>query len=139
MYLHLPQIDQSTHPVHFAVLYNVEALKLMLFVKGIDVNAKTKSGYTPLHLAAQYQPEVVPLLLDVEGIDVDVKARNGYTALHLAAKYQPEAVSMIENYLYSEFESEPEEIVLETSEHDDIKAILKALVDTESIINIINK
>jgi ankyrin repeat protein len=112
-----------------------------LNVKGIDINVKSVYSDTALHLAAKYQLEVVPLLLNVEGIDVNVKTMSGWTALQYAAKYQPESAAMIENYLHPELESEPEEIVLEISEHDDIKTILKELLaDTDRIIIInINK
>jgi ankyrin repeat protein len=61
-----PGINETLHPLHFAVMYNdVVTLQLMLSVKKLDVNTKDYRDRTPLHLAVKHSPDLVPLLLNV--------------------------------------------------------------------------
>lgn len=51
-------------------------VKLLVNMKGIDVNSMSRDGYSPLAWAAQNGHEkVVQLLLNMKGIDVDSEDR----------------------------------------------------------------
>lgn len=74
-------------PLHYAaVCGNHRAVKSLIDVPGVDINASDTAGWTPLHVAAhQGSSEVVRLLLKA-GCDVNRSTSTGYTSLHLAVK-----------------------------------------------------
>jgi len=58
----------------------------MLLSKGVDINAKTKAGWTALHVASsQGHLDVVQTLLLANGVDIDSKTNIGATALYAAS------------------------------------------------------
>jgi ankyrin repeat protein len=90
----LPGVYPGRTALHTAAAYgNVEIVKIICKVEGIDLNLKDVFGYTPLHLACysthENRDEVIKTLLSCKEIDANVSARErGYnlTALHLAVK-----------------------------------------------------
>lgn len=69
---------------------SMSVVRLLLSVRGVDVNVRTKWGNTPLMAAALYcnrtsSMECVRLLLATEGIDVNARNNNGTTAAGWAA------------------------------------------------------
>ncbi|MDR0288956.1 MAG: ankyrin repeat domain-containing protein [Rickettsiales bacterium] len=69
--------------LHFSMGHK-NAIEILLKVKEIDVNAKSKAGTTPLHLAASkgYKDAVETLLK--ANAEVNVKDQHGWTPLDLA-------------------------------------------------------
>ena len=64
---------------------NLEAVKLLID-KGVDVNARNRSGSSALIVAAYTnRPGVVKALLET-GADTDIKNRKGLTALQAAVR-----------------------------------------------------
>ncbi|XP_018566052.1 transient receptor potential channel pyrexia-like [Anoplophora glabripennis] len=75
-------------PVHLAAdLGRTQGLKILLEVKGVNVNAKTKDKeQTALHLAAENShAECIEVLLE-KGANADIKNHMSQTPLHLAAR-----------------------------------------------------
>ena len=84
-------------PLHYAVEINeVECVRALLAVPGVDVNAKTEDDdlnnnfaglqETPLHMAAQAERvDIIHLLLSAPNIDVNERSHDKITALHDAA------------------------------------------------------
>lgn len=85
------QVEYSgLSPIHLAAdLGHAQCLKIMLEVKGINVNAKTRErDLTALHLAAEGgYVECIEVLLE-KGADTNAKNHRGQTPLHLAARAQ---------------------------------------------------
>jgi cytohesin len=70
--------------LHLAAQHNSATVKYALG-KGLDVNARTITGYTPLHFAAaRNDGKSLSLLLEAQA-DVDAATDNGCTPLHVAA------------------------------------------------------
>jgi Ankyrin repeats (3 copies) len=57
-----------------------------LLESGVDVNCKTREGFTPLILAVQKGNLEIAKILIIKGANVDAKAKDGLTALDLAKK-----------------------------------------------------
>ena len=67
---------------------NVNVVRMLLAVDGIDVNHADRDGRTALLMASRSgYVDVVQALLDVEGIDVNKADRRGYTALMAASRW----------------------------------------------------
>lgn len=85
------QVEHSgLSPIHLATdLGHPQCLKIMLEVKGVNVNARTKEKeLTALHLAAEGgYVECIEILLD-KGADANANNHRGQTPLHLAARSQ---------------------------------------------------
>lgn len=85
------QVEHSgLSPIHLATdLGHPQCLKIMLEVKGVNVNARTKEKeLTPLHLAAEGgYVECIEILLE-KGGDANARNHRGQTPLHLAARSQ---------------------------------------------------
>ncbi|WP_395462822.1 ankyrin repeat domain-containing protein [Wolbachia endosymbiont of Cantharis cryptica] len=65
---------------------HIDAVKVLLQAKGIDINAANEDGYTPLHLAVLYGcTDTVRVLLQAKGIDINAANKDGLTPLHFAA------------------------------------------------------
>ncbi|XP_060534956.1 transient receptor potential channel pyrexia [Cylas formicarius] len=80
----------GSSPIHLAAdLGHAQCLRIMLDVKGVNVNARTKEKeQTPLHLAAEGgYVDCVDVLLE-RGADVNPRNHRGQTPLHLAARAQ---------------------------------------------------
>ena len=61
---------------------NLEVVKLLLAVPGIDVNLEGEDGRTPLHKASERgHLEVMKVLLRAPGIDVNREDKEGVTPL----------------------------------------------------------
>ena len=85
--------------MYASLYYYPDMVKMLLTVKGIDVNVANEAGYTALMYASLYDyPNIVAMLLTVKGIDVNVVNETGYTALMYASLrgYQ-DIVTMLEN------------------------------------------
>ena len=75
---------------------NGDLFAMRCFVwKGVDVNAKDKSGETPLHCAASTGRADMPELLIAEGADVNAVNNSGWTPLHAAAGHAETAELLI--------------------------------------------
>lgn len=95
--LHLqPNINEQdatgNTALHIAAQKNqiemLEMLDTMLEIKGIQVNATTKNGYTPLHLAVVHNNASAVLhLLNYQGIDVNCSNHEAETPLHIAVEH----------------------------------------------------
>lgn len=84
-------------PLHYAVEINeVECVRALLAVPGVDVNAKTDDDdlnnkfaglqETPLHMAAEdSKVDIIHLLLSAPNINVNERSHDKITALHNAA------------------------------------------------------
>ena len=64
---------------------NIRAVKQHLDA-GIDVNAKTETGWTPLHHAAYWGHTKIVKLLIAEGADVNARTKGGVTPVDRADK-----------------------------------------------------
>ena len=77
---------------------NVEAVKQHL-AAGVDVNAKTDSGFTPLHEAALLDRKEIVQLLIAKGADVNAKADKGFTPLDVAIQRKhPETADLLRKH-----------------------------------------
>ncbi|ROT82529.1 Ankyrin repeat and SOCS box protein 10 [Penaeus vannamei] len=76
---------QADTALHCAAEEGHEAAAKKLIVKGADVNAKDKDGYTPLHLTAGNGHRAMVEMLIGKGAEPNAKADGGDTALHIAA------------------------------------------------------
>ncbi|KAJ3536445.1 hypothetical protein NM208_g6710 [Fusarium decemcellulare] len=81
--------DRGSTPLYVAVWRNnMEAVKLLLTLDGVDPNAEGDRGrYTPLMLAAheEYSEDIVDVLLRHPKTNREAKNRDGQTALSIAA------------------------------------------------------
>ena len=75
-----------------ALSWSVEN-KLINFVKkyierGVDINIKSKNGWTALHFAAAFNNLVLVKYLIKQGADINIKSKNGWwTPLTFASRY----------------------------------------------------
>ncbi|WP_298628389.1 ankyrin repeat domain-containing protein [uncultured Legionella sp.] len=76
---------------------NIEAIKLLLTHKDIEINKAMQDGCTPLFMACQQgQTEVIKLLLAQEGIEINQTDNNGCTPLFMACQQgHTEAVKLL--------------------------------------------
>jgi ankyrin repeat protein len=102
--LRLEQQDSQTHLdnwFHFACLFDLPEMALILHCAGADVNSKKPGGWTALH-AAVLNKRSLQLVQNLLEIEADPLAANddGITALHLAAlsNDNPDVVQQILNY-----------------------------------------
>lgn len=71
---------------------NVAAVKIVLNVHGIEVDARDRTGRTPLAWATKVgSAEIVKLLLDIGKVDVNARDREGMTPLAQAVQAGQEA------------------------------------------------
>lgn len=74
-------------PLHYAVVCgNHRAVKALIDVPDVDINAADTSGWTPLHVAAHQGSKEAARLLLKAGCDVNRTTSTGYTPLHFAVK-----------------------------------------------------
>ena len=78
--------------VHLAAGQNLLELLSFLISRGVDCNARNKSGSTPLHCAAERGCTVAATILLEAGATVDAVNANGKTAMSVA---QSEAVRKV--------------------------------------------
>ena len=74
---------------------NIEQVKLLLGLEGIDVNIKNDFRYTPLHYAACYDYKEIAELLLQEDVDVNAKDISGSTPLHHASGRNNEEIVLM--------------------------------------------
>lgn len=91
-FVHRPRIFRERRrgtPLHYAVEMNeVECVRALLAVPGVDVNAKTDDDdqETPLYMAAEdSKVDIIHLLLSAPNINVNECCHDKITALHHAA------------------------------------------------------
>ena len=77
--------DKAEAPVLTKDVDRLFYLEKLLAIKGIDIQAKDKDGWTALHWAAWSGMPFVSLELIKAGLDPDQPEGNGYTPLQLAA------------------------------------------------------
>jgi hypothetical protein len=76
-----------------ALLGHEAVFKLLLATNGVEVNSKSKSGWTPLSYAAEMGHEVVVKpLLATDGVEANSKNKSGRTSLSYVAEMRHEAV-----------------------------------------------
>jgi ankyrin repeat protein len=73
-------------------LYRAAAAMRLLPDSGVDIEAKTKDGWTALRSAAANGRDAVVRLLLKAGADTEAKAEDGRTVLHLASANGRDAV-----------------------------------------------
>ncbi|KAI9866732.1 MAG: Ankyrin-2 [Trichoglossum hirsutum] len=76
--------DVHNHSLLSAATAGYTRVVGLLLDKGVDVDARTDSGWTALHLSAQRGHEAVARLLLEKGANVHVTTTSGETALHRA-------------------------------------------------------
>ena len=100
----LEQQDSQIHLdnwFHFACLFDLPEMALILHCAGADVNSRKPGGWTALHAAVlnKRSLQLVTNLLEI-GTDPLAASDDGITALHLAAlsNDNPDVVKQILNY-----------------------------------------
>ena len=69
----------------------VEILNILV-EKGVDINAKDKSGWTPLHTAVANKNDALVKALISNGADLTIKDESGWTPLHTAVANKNDAL-----------------------------------------------
>jgi ankyrin repeat protein len=84
--------NDSSTPLHVAVLYENEKVVTALIAKGIKVDVKDKYDNIPLHIAVQRGNLTIIRKLLKKKVGIDAKDSMGYTPLHMAICYNHSAI-----------------------------------------------
>ena len=94
---------KGRRPIHWAATYvpdrRLDALKALMAVRGINVNAMDKEGVTVMHIAVRYRSRAVIRMLFEGGVHPDLKDNDGITPIMIAqAKGYERDIDLLESY-----------------------------------------
>ena len=124
---------------------DVERLKILLNIKGIDVNMKAKHDWTPLHYAAHSNhAECIKVLLTMPDININAQTSSlQWTPLHYAVYYEhPECVRVLVNApgINANLTDESSLAPIHYAAHNGSIRIMKVLLSAECVdVNIREK
>ena len=117
--------------LHYSALYGCVEITnkiLDLYKNSIDINAKTKEGYSALHLAVfKNKTEIVKILIKIKGIKINEKVPKFGNVLHIACKLNNlKIVNLLISTNIDPFDKNDEgKLPIDLTNDEKIKKILK--------------
>ena len=117
--------------LHYSALYGCVEITnkiLDLYKNSIDINAKTKEGYSALHLAVfKNKTEIVKILIKIKGIKINEKVPKFGNVLHIACKLNNlKIVNLLISTNIDSFDKNDEgKLPIDLTNDEKIKKILK--------------
>ena len=142
-YNYLTTIDNNYTALHYSSLYGCVEITnkiLDLYKNSIDINEKTKEGYSALHLAVfKNKIEIVKILIKIKGIKIDEKVPKFGNVLHIACKLNNlKIVNLLISTNIDPFDKNDEDkIPIDLTNDEKIKKVLKNYMNKKSNKNIL--
>ena len=144
-YNYLTTVDNNYTALHYSSLYGCVEITnkiLDLYKNNIDINEKTKEGYSALHLAVfKNKIEIVKILIKINEIKIDEKVPKFGNVLHIACKLNNlKMVNLLISTNIDPFDKNDEDkLPIDLTNDEKIKKVLKNYMNKKSNKNILEE
>ena len=144
-YNYLTTVDNNYTALHYSSLYGCVEITnkiLDLYKNNIDINEKTKEGYSALHLAVfKNKIEIVKILIKINEIKIDEKVPKFGNVLHIACKLNNlKMVNLLISTSIDPFDKNDEDkLPIDLTNDEKIKKVLKNYMNKKLNKNILEE